>query len=110
MTYRRAAIPVLVGALSMTVLLWWAGAGAEALRLPGATRVLGIDGTVELGRWLIPWSYAPPTSVNGELYATALQIRHVAVLAFFMAGALLLVRRPPPVRGRVPAALLAVWA
>lgn len=44
------------------------------------------------------------------LYATALQIRFFAVFAFFVPVALLLVRRLPPVHGRMTAALLAVWA
>lgn len=39
-----------------------------------------------------------------------MQIRFAAVFVFFVPGALLLVRRLPPVRGRVTAALLAVWA
>ncbi|MDX2936022.1 hypothetical protein [Streptomyces ipomoeae] len=110
MTYRRAAAPALVGALLLTVLLWWAGASADALRLPGATRVFGIEGTAELGRWLTPWAYDPPASVHDELYATALQIRFVAVFAFFVAGALLLLRGLPPVYGRTSATLLALWA
>lgn len=45
-----------------------------------------------------------------DLYATALQIRFAAVFVFFVPGALLLIRRLPPVHGRAPAALLAVWA
>lgn len=77
-----------------------------------------------------PWSYDHPASVQfgagvfggiGDtagtdgsrylaLYATALQIRFGAVFAFFVPGALFLVRRLPPVHGRMPAALLAVWA
>ncbi|MGD3112453.1 hypothetical protein [Streptomyces sp. YGL11-2] len=130
MTYRRAAIPALVGGLLLTALLWWAGASANALHLPGTTDVIGGQAAAELQRWLTPWSYDPPASVQpgaevsggiGDtagaasanylaLYTTAMQIRFGAVFAFFVLGALLLVRRLPPVRGRVPAALLALWA
>ncbi|MEW2069598.1 hypothetical protein [Streptomyces sp. NPDC007346] len=130
MEYRRAAIPALVGGLLITALLWWAGASTQALRLPGAVDVLGGRAAAELDHWLLPWSYDPPASVRigaetfgvGEdratidnsrylsLYTTAMQIRFVAVFLFFVPGALLLVRRLPPVNGRVPATLLAVWA
>ncbi|MFD5393105.1 hypothetical protein ACFWJW_02425 [Streptomyces sp. NPDC127097] len=130
MTYRRAGLPALAGGLLLTALLWWAGASAHALHLPGATGMLDGQGVAELERWLIPWSYDPPasarfgTEVSGgiggaagiagtnylALYTTALQIRFAAVFAFFIPGALLLVRRLPPVHGRMPAALLAVWA
>ncbi|WP_329124304.1 hypothetical protein [Streptomyces sp. NBC_01353] len=130
MTYRRAAIPALVGGLLLTALLWWAGASAQALHLPGSTGVLGGQAAAELERWLLPWSYDPPASVRfgaevagggGDtagtdgsrylgLYSTAMQIRFFAVFAFFVPGALLLVRRLPPVQGRLPAALLALWA
>ncbi|MER5687477.1 hypothetical protein [Streptomyces sp. NPDC002205] len=130
MTYRRAAIPALIGGLLLTALLWWAGASAQALHLPGTTGVIGGQTAAELERWLTPWSYDPPASVHvsaevfggiGDtaetdstrylaLYATALQIRYFAVFAFFVPVALLLVRRLPPVHGRTTAALLAVWA
>ena len=130
MEYRRAAIPALVGGLLLTALLWWAGASTQALRLPGTVDVLGGRAAAELEHWLTPWSYDPPPSVRigaetfgvGEdgaaidnsrylsLYTTGMQIRFVAVLLFFVPGALLLVRRLPPVNGRVPATLLAVWA
>ncbi|WP_236067392.1 hypothetical protein [Streptomyces brasiliscabiei] len=129
MTYRRAAIPAVIGAVLLVALLWWAGASESALRLRGATEVLGAQAAGDLERWLAPWSYDPPASsqlgaeVSGlgdtfrsdgsryrSLYETALQIRFTAVLAFFVPGALLLVRRLPPVRGRATAALLAVWA
>ncbi|MER5180955.1 hypothetical protein ABT009_21705 [Streptomyces sp. NPDC002896] len=130
MTYRRAAIPALIGGLLLTALLWWAGASANALYLPGTAGVIGGRAAAELEHWLTPWSYDPPASVQfgagvsggiGDtagtdgtrylaLYATALQIRFGAVFAFFVPGALLLVRRLPPVHGRMPAALLAVWA
>ncbi|MFD7856433.1 hypothetical protein ACFV6B_19400 [Streptomyces microflavus] len=130
MEYRRAAIPALVGGLLLTALLWWAGASTQALYLPGTVDVLGGRAVGELEYWLTPWSYDPPASVRigaetfgvGEdgatvdnsrylsLYTTAMQIRFVAVLLFFVPGALLLVRRLPPVNGRVPATLLAVWA
>lgn len=129
MTYRRAAIPAVVGGLLLTALLWWAGASESALRLQGSTDVLGAQAAADLERWLAPWSYDPPASsqlgaaVGGvgdtfqsdgsrylSLYSTALQIRFAAVLAFFVPGALLLVRRLPPVHGRLTAALLAVWA
>lgn len=130
MTYRRAVIPALAGALLLTALLWWAGASAHALRLPGATAMLDGQSAAELARWLTPWSYDPPASLQSgqevsggignaagtagtsylALHTTALQIRFGAVFAFFVPGALLLVRRLPPVHGRMPAALLAVWA
>ncbi|WP_405531196.1 hypothetical protein OG426_05975 [Streptomyces canus] len=74
----------------------------------------------------MPWSYdssvALPsdgsadagTGTGGDtryagLYSTAMQIRFVAVFAFFLAGTLLLLRRIPPARGRTPATLLALW-
>ncbi|WP_371619406.1 hypothetical protein [Streptomyces sp. NBC_00454] len=123
MTYRRAAIPALAGGLLLAALLWWAGASTAALRLPGSTDVLGFKATSELEHWLAPWSYDPPGTEGAgggygsggaarylSLYETAVQIRFGAVFAFFLPGALLLVRRLPPVRGRMPAALLAVWA
>ncbi|MEU9504039.1 hypothetical protein [Streptomyces sp. NPDC048196] len=132
MTYRRAAIPALVGAVVLTALLWWAGTSAHALHLPGATNVIGGPAPAELEHWLAPWSYDLPSSaqLGGEpsggvgdsapidaarylsLYTTALQIRFGTVFAFFLLGALLLVRRLPPVggRGRTAAALLAIWA
>ncbi|GGZ13960.1 hypothetical protein GCM10010365_37330 [Streptomyces poonensis] len=116
----------MVGGVLIPVLLWWAGASAQALHLQGAVDLLGGRTTAELEHWLVPWSYDPPDSLRfsagssdtagsdgsryGELYRTALQIRFVAVFAFFVPGALFLVRRLPPVRGRTPAALLAVWA
>ncbi|MFB7080818.1 hypothetical protein [Streptomyces sp. NPDC056308] len=130
MTYRRAAMPALAGGLLLTALLWWAGASVNALHLPGTADVIGGRAAADLEYWLIPWSYDPPASlrlgaeVSGgigdtavtdgsrylSLYATGMQIRFVAVFAFFIPGALLLVRRLPPVRGRIVAALLAVWA
>ncbi|MGW1271235.1 hypothetical protein, partial [Streptomyces sp. NPDC002491] len=129
MTHRRAAIPALIGGAVLTALLWWAGASSEALHLQGATETLGGRVVAELQQWLAPWSYDPPTSVRfgegalGEvgdpaggdatrylsLYETALQIRFAAVFAFFVPGAMLLVRRLPPVGGRLPAALLGLW-
>ncbi|MFI1506090.1 hypothetical protein [Streptomyces sp. NPDC020597] len=129
MTHRRAAIPALIGGAVLTALLWWAGASSEALHLQGATDALGGRVVAELQQWLAPWSYDPPTSVQfgygvlGEvgdpaggdatrylsLYETALQIRFAAVFVFFVSGAMLLVRRLPPVGGRLPAALLALW-
>ncbi|MFH9243878.1 hypothetical protein ACH4LK_00255 [Streptomyces lydicus] len=129
MTYRRAAIPALVGGIVLTALLWWVGASTHALHLPGATNVIGGPAAAELEHWLTPWSYDPPSSAQpgaeasggaGDagwfdgvgylaLYTTALQIRFGAVFAFFVFGAILLVRRLPPVRGRRTAALLAVW-
>ncbi|GAB7028984.1 hypothetical protein [Streptomyces platensis] len=48
MTYRRAAIPALAGGLVLTALLWWAGASAHALHLPGATGMMGVPATAEL--------------------------------------------------------------
>ncbi|GAA2962357.1 MULTISPECIES: hypothetical protein [Streptomyces] len=130
MTYRRAAIPALVGGVLLTALLWWAGASANALHLQGATDALGGRLVADLQYWLSPWSYDPPdalrfgTGVLGEigepggadasrylaLHETAMQIRFAAVFAFFVPGALLLVRRLPPVNRRAVGTLLAVWA
>ncbi|MFH0178005.1 hypothetical protein [Streptomyces cacaoi] len=127
MTYRRAVIPALVGGLLITLLLWWAGASEQALQLRGTTSVFDIQSVSELRGWLAPWSYDPPTgslsdgaaggdtALTGgtqyaDLYSTAMQIRFVAVFVFFLAGALLLVHRIPPTRGRTPATLLALWA
>ncbi|MFC9328480.1 hypothetical protein [Kitasatospora sp. NPDC057015] len=129
MTYRRAAIPALVGGLVLTALLWWAGASLQALHLRGSAGVLGAQGVADLERWLAPWAYDPSALAGAgaetsggigdtaaadtgryhSLYTTALQIRFGAVFAFFVPGALLLVRRLPPVEGRLPAALLALW-
>ncbi|MFD7985773.1 hypothetical protein ACFV4M_20710 [Kitasatospora indigofera] len=128
MTYRRAAIPALVGGLLLTALLWWAGASTQALRLPGSSGVFGGQGAVDLDHWLAPWSYDPPPGVQLgtepgpgggagitgarylSLWSTAMQIRYGALLAFFVPGALFLLRLLPPVRGRTTAALLALWA
>ncbi|MER5915438.1 hypothetical protein ABT124_34635 [Streptomyces sp. NPDC001982] len=130
MTYRHAAIPALIGGLLLTALVWWAGASAQALHLPGTTEVIGGRAAAEIEQWLTPWSYDPPapgqfgagvSGGNGDsagidsaryltLYETALQIRFAALFVFFVLGALLLVRRLPPVNGRMPATLLAVWA
>ena len=120
MTYRRAVIPALFGGLLITLLLWWAGESAEALRLRGSTSVLGPDSVNELRSWLAPWSYDPSAmSVDAgavgathyaDLYRTAAQIRFAAVFGVFVAGALLLIRRMPPAQGRTPALLLALWA
>jgi hypothetical protein len=119
MAYRRAVIPALVGGLLITLLLWWAGASAQALQLRGSTSVFDIDSVNELLRWLTPWSYDPSTALptDGDggtrysvLYRTAMQIRFVTLFAFFVAGALPLLRRIPPTEGRTPATLLALWA
>ncbi|MFG2588859.1 hypothetical protein [Streptomyces sp. NPDC048438] len=130
MTYRRAAIPVLAGGLLLTALLWWAGASENALHLQGATDALGGRAVADLQQWLSPWSYDPPDSVRfgtgalGDiadpasadperylsLYETGMQIRFATVFAVFVPGALLLVRRLPPVNRRMPATFLAVWA
>ncbi|MDH6582714.1 hypothetical protein M2161_001820 [Streptomyces sp. SAI-133] len=124
MAYRRAVIPALVGGLLITLLLWWAGASAQALQLRGSTSLFDVDSVNELRRWLAPWSYdSTVLSSDGSgdagpgadaryagLYGTAMQIRFVALFAFFLAGALLLLRRLPPAQGRTPATLLALWA
>ncbi|MFD9396220.1 hypothetical protein ACFWBB_37425 [Streptomyces sp. NPDC060000] len=127
MTYRRAVIPALVGSLLITLLLWWAGASAQALQLRGTSSVFDAQSASELRRWLAPWSYDPPAELlsdgagsggpapsggtqYADLYSTAMQIRFLAVFAFFLAGALLLLRRMPPAQGRTPATLLALWA
>ncbi|MEU8761474.1 hypothetical protein [Streptomyces sp. NPDC048659] len=127
MTYLRAVIPALAGALLLTALLWWAGASTAAVRLPGGADTLGAGTAAELERWLAPWAYDPPDflrpgsqtpgdtayKVGGSrylaLHATALQIRFCAVFALFLPGALLLLRRLPPTHGRTPATLLALW-
>ncbi|MEU6774983.1 hypothetical protein [Streptomyces sp. NPDC046759] len=126
MTFRRAAIPALVGSLLMTLLLWWAGASTAALQLRGTTQVFDVQSATALRLWLAPWSYDPPAAQfsdgsaadtafgagtqYADLYSTAMQIRFVALFVFFLAGALLLVRRIPPAQGRTPATLLALWA
>ncbi|MFD8734203.1 hypothetical protein ACFV06_04710 [Streptomyces sp. NPDC059618] len=131
MTYRRAVIPALVGSLIVTLLLWWAGKSSSALELRGATQVFDAQSVSELRVWLRPWAYDVPAAlvtdgstdaVTGggaglgggsryaDLYTTAMQIRFVAVFAFFLAGALLLLRRLPPTEGRTPAAVLGLWA
>ncbi|MET8132966.1 hypothetical protein ABZ153_01245 [Streptomyces sp. NPDC006290] len=132
MTYRRAVIPALVGALLITLLLWWAGASTQGLQLRGATSVFDAQSVSELRRWLAPWSYDPPTGLLSDgpagagtggdtgglsggsqyagLYSTGMQIRFVAVFVFFLAGALFLIRRIPPTQGRTPATVLALWA
>ncbi|MFF2012933.1 hypothetical protein ACFVWY_28185 [Streptomyces sp. NPDC058195] len=124
MTYRQAAVPAVAAGLLLTVLLWWAGSSAQVLHLRGATDVIGGQATAGLERWFAPWSYDPPTALRNiggfpgaddgarylTLYRTGMQIRFASVFAFFVPGALLLIRRLPPVNGRVPAASLALWA
>ncbi|MEW2132040.1 hypothetical protein [Streptomyces sp. NPDC005435] len=129
MTYRRAVLPALAGTVLLALLLWWAGASAQALRLPGAGTMIDPQSTYQLRQLLAPWSYDPPAEMFGgdagyqaaeapaaggdtyaSLYRTAMQIRYATLVVVFLAGALLLVRRLPPVRGRTPATLLAVWA
>ncbi len=120
MEYRHAAIPAVAGGLMLTLLLWWAGASADALDLDGATGALGIETVNALRSWLHPWAYDPrpgasvTATADGASYLalrdTAMQIRFVAVFLFYAAGALLLVRRLPAERGRVWQALLALWA
>ncbi|WP_406171824.1 hypothetical protein [Streptomyces sp. NBC_00996] len=122
MEYRRAVIPAVAGGLMVTLLLWWAGASADALHLEGATDVLGYEAVARLQSWLLPWAYEPSGGAAGGyldgtgasrylgLHHTAIQIRFAAVFVVYAAGALLLVRRLPPERGRTWAALLALWA
>ncbi|MEV5332946.1 hypothetical protein [Streptomyces werraensis] len=120
MEYRHAAIPAVAGGLMLTLLLWWAGASADALDLDGATGALGIETVNALRSWLNPWAYDPQpgasvaVTADGASYLalhdTAMQIRFVAVFLFYAAGSLLLVRRLPAERGRVWQALLALWA
>ncbi len=120
MEYRHAAIPAVAGGLMLTLLLWWAGASADALDLDGATGALGTETVNALRSWLNPWAYDPrpgasvAATADGASYLalrdTAMQIRFVAVFLFYAAGALLLVRRLPAERGRVWQALLALWA
>ncbi|MYW50431.1 hypothetical protein GTY64_02840 [Streptomyces sp. SID8376] len=120
MEYRHAAIPAVAGGLMLTLLLWWAGASADALDLDGAAGALGIETANALRSWLNPWAYDPQpgasvaVTADGASYValhdTAMQIRFVAVFLFYAAGALLLVRRLPAERGRAWQALLALWA
>ncbi|MFZ4186034.1 hypothetical protein [Streptomyces pseudogriseolus] len=120
MEYRHAAIPAVAGGLMLTLLLWWAGASADALDLDGATGALGIETANALRSWLFPWAYDPQAGASVAvtadgagylaLHDTAMQIRFVAVFLFYAAGAVLLVRRLPAERGRVRQALLALWA
>ncbi|MFF7965259.1 hypothetical protein ACFZC3_07800 [Streptomyces sp. NPDC007903] len=120
MTWGRAAIPALAGGLLLTALLWWAGASTDALHLPGSADLLGGEAVADLERWLTPWAYDPPQpqqyvpdgdgTPHLDLFHTAMQIRFGALFVFFTAGALLLMRWLPPVAGRVPAALLTLWA
>lgn len=117
MTWGRAAIPALVGGVLLTALLWWAGASTDALHLQGSTDLLGGEAVSDLQQWLGPWAYDPPQfAPDGDgthyldLFHTGRQIRFGALFVFFTAGALLLTRWLPPVAGRVPAALLALWA
>ncbi|MEU9399005.1 hypothetical protein [Streptomyces sp. NPDC048242] len=114
MTYRRAVLPAVVGAVLLTLSLWWAGASAQALRLPGAGTMLDPQASLQVRLLLGPWAYDPPSEMlsgaaYGDLYRTAMQIRYVTVFVVFLAGALFLVRRLPPVRPRTPALLFAVW-
>lgn len=70
----------------------------------------------ESDRRLLPWAYDPPVpgvaGVDGARYLTlhhtASRIRFGAVFVLFVPGALLLICRLPPVRGRMAAAVLAV--
>ncbi|MFD7919989.1 hypothetical protein ACFV3R_12270 [Streptomyces sp. NPDC059740] len=127
MTYRRAVTPALVGGALLAALLWWAGASAHLLGLPGVGRTLGVENAAQLAGWLTPWSYdlpgASPTATGTgatgtagasttylALRHTAVQIRFGALFVFFVAGTLLLLRRLPPVRGRRVVAFLMVWA
>ncbi|WP_051095160.1 hypothetical protein [Streptomyces sp. LaPpAH-108] len=114
MTYRRALFPAAVGAVLVTLVLWWAGASAQALRLPGAGTMLDPETAAQLRQLLMPWSYDPPSGMlsGGEyvsLYRAAMQIRYVMVFVLFVAGAVFLLRALPPARGRATATLLAVW-
>ncbi|MEU9586810.1 hypothetical protein [Streptomyces werraensis] len=120
MEYRHAAVPAVAGGLMLTLLLWWAGASADALDLDGATGALGIETVNALRSWLNPWAYDPQpgasvaVTADGASYLalhdTAMQIRFVAVFLVHAAGSLLLVRRLPAERGRVWQAVLALWA
>ncbi|MER5512621.1 hypothetical protein ABT052_46300 [Streptomyces sp. NPDC002766] len=112
MTYRRALIPAAVGGALLTLLMLWAGASASALQLQGTGNVFDFESTTALRVLLSPWSFsgAGGGGPYTDLYRTAMQIRFVALFVFFLAGALLLLRRLPPVQGRTPATLLALWA
>ncbi|MBV2354659.1 hypothetical protein KUM39_09830 [Streptomyces sp. J2-1] len=114
MTYRRAAVPVLTGGLVFVVLLWWAGQSIHALGLSGADTMIDGQTYATLRQWLLPWSYdglgAGPGADYLRLLHTGLQVRYAAAFVFFVAGAVLLVHRMPPVRGRRVALLLVLWA
>jgi hypothetical protein len=122
MEYRRAVIPAVAGGLMVALLLWWAGASADALDLRGAADLLGYENVARLRSWLVPWAYEPSGGTAGGyldgtdasrylgLYHTAIQIRFAAVFVCYTGGALLLLRRLPAERGRTWAALPALWA
>ncbi|NGO81843.1 hypothetical protein G6045_40295, partial [Streptomyces sp. YC504] len=122
MTYGRAVTGALAGGVALAVLLWWAGASVDALQLPGATGQFGIDGVRILGGWLGPWTYEVPAELGASgdpsdleryrgLYETAMQIRYGVLFVCFLAGALFLIRRLPPVGARrIWMSFLAVWA
>ncbi|MFI6941234.1 hypothetical protein ACIBI4_18315 [Streptomyces sp. NPDC050418] len=122
MTYRRAVVPALTGGLVLAALLWWAGASAQALHLPGGTELFGPRGMARLQEWLAPWAYEVPERIGQYgatsdaeryrgLYETGMQIRYGAVFAAFVVGALVLMRRLPPADGRrFWASYFLVWA
>ncbi|MEU6007326.1 hypothetical protein [Streptomyces sp. NPDC047453] len=76
MTYRRAAIPALVGGVLITALLWRAGASVQALHLAGTADAIGGRTATELEHWLIPWSYDPPDVVRFGAGASGPGQRH----------------------------------
>jgi hypothetical protein len=117
-------VPGLLGGLLLAGLLWWAGASTRALSLPGAGQFFGPEGATQLRGWLTPWSYALPSSEqygspagapdSGRAYAglhrTGMQVRYVALVAFYLCGAVPLARRLAPGGAkRTASLLLALW-
>ncbi|MYT71888.1 MULTISPECIES: hypothetical protein [unclassified Streptomyces] len=124
MTYRRALVPAIFGALLLAGLLWWAGASAHALGLPGAARFFGPDEVARLRAWTTPWStdsvasgqFTDPAGAPGRgadyaaLRETAVRVRYVALVLFFACGAVPLLRRlSGNGAGRAAVAVAALW-
>ncbi|MET9762256.1 hypothetical protein ABZ016_24915 [Streptomyces sp. NPDC006372] len=124
MTYRRVLAPAVFGALLLAGLLWWAGASAHALSLPGATRFFGPDQANRLAAWTMPWSTDSPSSAqfndpagapgHGADYAAlreaAIRVRYAALVLLFACGAAPLLRRlSGRGAGRAAVAVAALW-
>ncbi|MFF6952935.1 hypothetical protein ACFZAD_30320 [Streptomyces iakyrus] len=124
MSYRRVLGPAVLGGLLLAGLLWWAGTGAHALSLPGATRFFGPDQANRLAAWTMPWSTDAPSSArftdptgapgHGADYAalreTAMRVRYAALVLLFTCGAVPLLRRlSNRGAGRAAVAVAALW-